>query len=160
FTPGQTQEQIALPSSHAGTYYILLQGIDGAGAGQTFTLTAQAANPLTVSSISTPEGGNDGPVTMTVSGTGFTPHTQLSLVGADGVPHAAQTVLYRNNATLFATFNLAGATAGQYDVVAQDGGQTAKDPGAFTADGFSSPGFVEFYMSAPSLVQMGTQGTV
>jgi hypothetical protein len=97
---------------------------------------------------------------MTVSGTGFTPGTQMFLVGTDGVRHPAKTVFYRNNATLFATFNLAGAPAGQYSVVAQDGDQTATNPGGFTADGFSSPGFVEFFMSAPSTLRKFDYGTV
>ncbi len=132
-----SSQQVILHDAQAGTYYVVLQGEESAN----FTLTAQAlgfgitnVSPNLIPDLGgsfegppfgtellqglfrqptllihgTPQEGN---VTITVAGNGFTPNTTVSLTGNAGpnLPPAtvqAQSVLFQDSHTLFATFTL------------------------------------------------------
>jgi YD repeat-containing protein len=158
FTPGQTQEQVLLGGTQAGSYYILLHGREGAGSGQTFSLVAQGT-PLSVTGVSPVEFGN-GLVSLTINGTDFTRSTTASLLAPDGTPFAAEAVVFKDRDTLFATFDLTGSPTGSFSVRLNDGGQSATDPNAVTVFQNLNENRVLYSMSAPSYVRDGTLGIV
>ncbi len=158
FAVGQMQEQVLVPSPQGGTYYILLHGREGAASGTTFRLMTIDL-PFGVRAVSPDHGGNIGFTTFTVTGTKFTPATQVSLVAPNGTRYPALSVLFKDSDTLFATVDLTGASLGAYDVRVDDQGQTAIDSGAFTVRA-GGGGNVVYNMSAPNYVRNGMLGTV
>ena len=98
---------------------------------------------------------------MTIHGSQFTTHTTVSLVpDGRGQSISATRILYQDSSTLFATFNLQGASAGSYDVRVVDGSQTATESGGFTVAPGGSPGSVTVSMTEPSSIRAGFLGTV
>jgi RHS repeat-associated protein len=158
FNPSVNTQQILLTDTQAGTYYIVLQGEDGAGAGQAFTLTAQELS-VAILGVSPSQGGNAGPTTVTIQGSELTPGTSVSLVDSGGSTLEAESVFFQNSSTLSATVDLTGLSVGRYDVRINDQGQTDTDAGAFTVT-TGGGGDVVYNMSAPDFVRDGTMGTV
>jgi len=151
----QTTQQIVIPDTQAGTYFILLQGDTGSTGGQPFTLSAQTL-PLQVTSASPSQAGNSGTTTLTVQGAEFTAQTSVSLVPhGGGSAIAATQVTFQGSTTLFAQFNLSGQAAGVYDLVVKDGTQTATDPSAFTVTSNAAPGHILYNLSVPSISRPG-----
>ncbi len=131
------QPQLQLPTGQGGAYYIWLHGREGAATSQSFTLRANLET-FEVDSFNESSGSNTGPVTMELTGAGFTAETAVSLHDGSTVLPAATTT-FINADDLSVTFNLANAPAGSYTVQAVDGGQSATAPGTFqiTAQGTS-----------------------
>jgi RHS repeat-associated protein len=154
----QSTQQILLPGTQAGTYYILVHGSYGSSGGKNLTLSVQSL-PLKVVSISPNQGGNDGTVTVAVEGSQFTVGAAVSLVPASGSPLGATSVTFQNSSTLYATFNLTGQPAGTYTIQVAEGTQTATLASGFTI----TPGVrgqVISSITTPSIVRVGQSGTV
>jgi RHS repeat-associated protein len=141
------QPQLVLPSGQGGTYYILLDGRDGAGAGESFTLLASMI-PFEVSSFSTASGNNTGPVSMTITGSGFTDNTTVSLLDGGTTIVAESTTLINAN-QLNVTFDLTGQAAGNYSVKAVDGSQSAVAPGTFQVTAQAASSNLQVYADSP-----------
>src|SRR5262249_29020066 len=77
------QPSLTLPGSQGGTYYILVQGAQGAGTGQSFTLEALAAS-LHVQSFTSGPATTPGLTSLNLNGAGFTPQTTVRLADASG----------------------------------------------------------------------------
>ncbi len=145
----QSTEHLLIPGSQAGTYYLLVQGAPGSGSGQPFTLRAQSLG-LAVTTFGPTQGANVGTVTLTLQGSDFTPQTVVSLdLGGTGSPLAAQSVVVGSGSTLYATFDLTGATLGTYNLLVSSGGPAITAPGSFTVE-TGSPGQVVFSLAVPS----------
>lgn len=125
----QPDQQLFVPVTQGGTYYVLARSRAGAAATSAFTLTA-ALPGLTVENVSTNVGGNTGRVTIKVEGGGFTPSTIVSLVSG-GTSLDATFVDVRSPSLLYATFDLAGRAVGTYDVKVRDGANSNSSSGAF-----------------------------
>ncbi len=63
----QITQQVVIPDTQAGTYYILVQGDTGSTGGKPFTLST-ASLPLQVSGVSPMTAGNAGTTTLTIQG--------------------------------------------------------------------------------------------
>ncbi len=154
-SPTQTTQQVVIPDTQAGDYYVLLTGDAGSGSGEPFTLSATAL-PLQISSVGPSQAGNSGTTTLTIQGAEFTAGTTVSLVPrGGGTAIAASDVMFQSSTTLFAQFNLAGAAAGAYDVDVTSGGQEATDPSAFTVTSSTTPGQITYNLSVPSISRPG-----
>ena len=106
-SPTQTTQQVVIPDTQAGTYYLLVQGDTGSASGQPFTLSAQSL-PLQVTGVSPAQAGNFGTTTLTIQGAEFTSGTTVSLLpDGFGGPMSAIHVTVQDSTTLFAQFNLA-----------------------------------------------------
>ncbi len=139
-SPTQTTQQVVIPDTQAGTYYVLLQGDTGSTGGQPFTLTT-ASLPLQVTGVSPAQAGNSGTTTLTIQGAEFTAGATVSLVPhGGGSSIVASAVTFQGSTTLFAQFDLAGATAGSYDVVVTDNAQKATEPVGVHGDEQRQPG--------------------
>ena len=151
----QTTQQVVIPDTQAGTYYILLQGDTGSTGGKPFTVSAQTL-PLQVTSVGPSQAGNSGTTTLTVQGAEFNAQTSVSLVPhGGGSAIAATQVTFQGSTTLFAQFDLSGKAAGVYDVVVTNGTQTATDPSAFTVTSNAAPGHISYNLSVPSISRPG-----
>lgn len=146
--PNAGNQEILVPALQRGTYYLMLYGNTTAGNAQSITLLAKILN-FEIRSIHDTTGGNTGQVTIQVKGSKLGTVNAVRL-RAGGRVIAASGILINDPATLFATFNLAGAQTGLYDVVAQN---TAGDT-AIYAQGFrivaGNGGGLETYVLAPA----------
>jgi YD repeat-containing protein len=146
----ESTETLLIPGSQAGTYYLLVQGAQGTGSGQPFTLRAQSLG-LAVTTFGPTHGANVGTVTVTLQGSDFTPETAVSLVPAAGGTPVSSSVDVPNGSTLYATFDLSGATLGGYSLLVSNGGPTVTAPGSFTVE-TGVPGQVVFSLAVPSVM--------
>ncbi len=154
-SPTQLTQQVVIPDTKAGTYYVLVQGDTGSGAGAPFTLSA-AVLPLEVTSVGPSQAGDSGVTTLTIQGAEFTGGTTVSLVPhGGGTAITATSVTFQSSTTLFVQFNLAGAAPGSYDVKVTSGAQQATDPSSFTVTSTAVPGNIVYNWSAPSIVRPG-----
>ena len=124
------QPELVLPSGQGGAYYIWLHGREGAGAGQPFTLQSSLMT-FAVSAVTPSSASNQGPVTMDVTGSGFTPQTTVSIQGSSGPAVNAQTVILISANELYATFDLTTFPIGNYTVHVIDGSNSSTAPGSF-----------------------------
>jgi RHS repeat-associated protein len=146
--------QIVLSASQGGQHYVLLHGRDGAGSGQPFTLQAALA-AFEVDAIDVASAVNNGKVTVTVTGTGFTPQTTLMLRGPSG-DLAATSVTFIDSNTVAGTFDLTGLLPGSYTVEADDGTQSATAQTAFqvVADQPPPPIKIDAHVTSPRYVRI------
>ena len=151
------QGQLVIPGTHAGAYYLLVVGREGAAAPQNFTLTPRLAS-FEIRGSSPDHGSNAGQTTITVSGSGFTPATVVSLVSG-GTTRNATAVRLQDSDTLFATFDLTGLAAGSFGLKVVDGTQNATQSAAFAVTS-GNPGNVQYRLSGPEFLRPGSIGTL
>ena len=150
------QAQLVISNPQAGPYYVLVQGREGAAVPEGFSLTPRLAG-FEIRSVSPGLGGNAGLTTITVVGSGFTSASTVSLVSGS-VTRTAATVLYKDDNTLFATFDLSGLNPGVFDVKVNDGPANTTLAGAFTVV-TGSPGQVTYQLDIPANLRVGTVTT-
>jgi RHS repeat-associated protein len=117
YVSGQVDQATKLLEPLDGTYYVGVYGVRLPGGTSSHTLSATLTN-LDVDSVSPTQVGNGGQATFKIGGDAFESDTQVQLVAPDStVIEGAE--WYQDSSTLFATFDLAGASAapGLYDVV-------------------------------------------
>jgi hypothetical protein len=154
-SPAQTIQQVVIPDTQAGTYYILVEGDTGSAGGQPFTFSTRTL-PLAVTGVSPAQAGNGGSTTVTIQGAQFAAGATVSLVPhGGGAAIAGSGITFQGSTALFAQFNLAGAAPGTYDVVVSSGGQHATDSAALTVTGSAAPGHISANLSVPSIVRPG-----
>ncbi|MGV3505397.1 MAG: CARDB domain-containing protein [Adhaeribacter sp.] len=126
-------QEIVLSAVKKGTYYLLVTGATSApGKQQQLRLLASKIN-FEVRAIAAKEGGNTGSVTVKINGAKFEQHMQVALTDATLGTIVAHYVKVISPTALYASFNLAGAGLGLYDVrLTKAGNETAS-----LADGFT-----------------------
>ena len=155
--PATAGAALTLAQPQGGVYYILVQGLQPAGSGQSFTLGANILG-FTIGGVTPNRGSNSGQATITVVGSDFTPQTVIQLHSAGGTVRAASSVQLRTDTTLFATVNLVGLSPGTYDVQATDHNQTLTDPAAFTVVS-GNPGLLHVSLSTAAAIRVNQLGT-
>ncbi|HQU42335.1 MAG TPA: CARDB domain-containing protein, partial [Pirellulales bacterium] len=154
----QPNQTLSVPNAAGGTYYILVHSVSGAAATAGYTLTTSQTSALGVSAISSYSGGNAGNATIEIDGANFTTATTASL-SLGGATINASAVDFVSASQLFATFNLAGATAGSYALKVQQGVQSATAPTPFQVVA-ASPASLNVVLITPQLVRSGRTGTI
>ena len=150
FPVGQTSGQIILGGSQAGPFYILLHGREGATGGKNFDLLVEVLT-FDITSLDNAKGSNLGSTTVTIHGAGFTPTTTARLQG--GVQNlAASQVYFVDSTKLYATFNLSGVPADQYDVTVFNGAAPTSILDAFTVT-TGAAGKLVTRVSAPAIAR-------
>jgi RHS repeat-associated protein len=158
FRPTQQEQQLVLNGTQAGTYYLLVHGRGGSTGGKPFIVTVQLV-PFQILAVSPNSGSNTGQATLTIQGSQLSPNTAVSLVATDGSRRTATKVLFKDNSTLFATFDLTGLTPGAYGVRIDDNGQTATNANAFTVTA-GSQGQVRVSLTSNAVLRPYQQGVV
>src|SRR5262249_43973655 len=123
-----------------------------------FTLTARQLG-FEITSVSPTQAANLGSVTVTIHGSHLTSTTTADLVSA-GSDIPATRVFFQDSYSVFATFNIAGANPGTYDVRVSDGGQSNTAPGAFSIRAGGIPGYIVADLDVPRSTRIGHPGIV
>ncbi|HEX3150378.1 MAG TPA: RHS repeat-associated core domain-containing protein [Gemmataceae bacterium] len=140
-------EQVVLPATQAGTYYLRVHGL----AGGMFNIQADTV-AFSITKLVNTSGGNTGSATLTVHGVGFTPNTTVTLTPTGGgTARAATKVLYVDSDTVYATFDLKGLATGGYDVTATDGTHSATSVGGYTVTN-ATAGKLSYQIIQPATV--------
>ncbi len=129
-----TNQELMIPDAAAGTYYLMVLSRNHVNQLQTVDLGVHVRN-FEIRKVETNKGGNTGNVTVKISGSKFDVTTTMHLRNDAGITIDASSIVYVDQATVFATFSLAGTTAGTYDVVAKnDEGTEVLLPKGFTIE--------------------------
>ena len=153
FSPDQ---EIVVPGTRGGTYYLLVYGNSVPEGPAGFTLAADLLH-FSIRHVTPDHGSNAGQVTLTLEGAKFAPDDVVSLVAPDASQRAASQVWWVDSGTLWATFDLSDLIPGAYDVRLDDHGLTALAANAFTVNS-GAPGEVHMNLVTPSEVRPGWQG--
>jgi len=158
YTSLAANQQITVPATQAGTYYILAYGSSVPTAPESYSITA-AVVPFAVESAA-PGTVGTGTDTIEIDGSKFDNNTTFQLLGPDGTVLSDQSVYLQDSSTAFVTFNLTGMPTGTYTVQAAAGnGTTAQLMGALTVVP-ATPASVQVYLSYPNEVLPGSEGVV
>ncbi|TLY30395.1 MAG: T9SS type A sorting domain-containing protein [Ignavibacteria bacterium] len=130
--PLRADQDVVVPSTQAGSYYILVLARHTGGApSEGITIRADAL-PFSITNISPPEGGRGGRTTCLIEGAGFRDTTQFYLRDTTGA-RIAGTVLHRVSSTqAYVRFDLSNAAYGAYDIAASNGSAAGSLGRAFT----------------------------
>ncbi|MCB9853075.1 MAG: hypothetical protein H6819_08265 [Phycisphaerales bacterium] len=124
---GQANQQVFIPTSLSGTYYILVRAQADATQVGGHDMTIQAVEiPFDINAVLPASVGNGESVTLRIKGSRFAADDSVTLIGAnDVVLHPIETRLV-DGRNLRARFDLSSAELGQYIVRVTDGeGQNA-----------------------------------
>jgi hypothetical protein len=120
-TPFQAHQQILVPSTKAGAYYILVYADSLPGSNEAYTLTASLV-PFSVLSIDQTSVGNTGNVTIGLRGSKLDSATAITLTGPNNTVLNAKSVYVIDGTNFYATFNANAAPTGAYSLTAKDSG--------------------------------------
>jgi RHS repeat-associated protein len=101
---------------NAGIYYIRIFPKSGQTNYNLSVTATPIQAPLQITSVTPDSGSNQGQVTLTIKGNNFTNDAQVSLTDPSNIIRNATSVIYKDDKTLTATFDLAGLSGGAYDV--------------------------------------------
>lgn len=110
-------QEVLVPLTEAGTYYILAYGADVGGV-TSYSITAKVI-PFSVLGATPGQVGNTGNATLEIRGARFDRDTTFQLIGPGNVMVDAVAVHVTDSSTAFATFALEGRSAGSYGLQAK-----------------------------------------
>ena len=152
-------QQIVIPTTLAGTYYVQVFAADtGVEPNSDFSINADIIE-FSVLDIESDIGSNRGQTTLVLSGAQFTPQTVATLESPSGQQLPALQTWWVNESTLWATFDLIGTDIGLYDVQIQDGARTSQLEDRFeVTDG--AVGELVVNLTVPANLRPGRGGIV
>ena len=157
--PFEPDQEITVPTTLAGDYYILVRGDYVPDAPAAYAITAELLQFL-IRSITPNYGGNTGKVTVSITGASFDSgiSVKLSREGFSDIP--AIEVRFINSALIWARFDLTDTAEGRWDVVVtrQDSTETSL-PGAFRIEPGREPE-IETTLYGPDSIRSGRSGTL
>jgi len=134
--PFKAGQEIMVPSTKAGQYYVLVvardlpQGVSS----ENITLTTQPMS-FSVSGITPAAGGAGGRVTCTLNGAGFRDTTKAFLKTSTGALIEGKVVEFVNTMQMKVRWDLKDVALGAYDVVVKNAdGSTVQNPKGFTVE--------------------------
>jgi RHS repeat-associated protein len=157
FSALAANQQITVPATQAGTYYILAYASSVTLSPESYSITA-ALVPFAIQTVS-PGTVGAGTATVEIDGSKFDNNTTFQLLG-NGTVVNDQTVFLQDSSTAFVTFNLAGTPLGTYDVQATHADGTTTKLSQSLAVVAATPANVGIYLSTPDEVLPGSQSVV
>jgi RHS repeat-associated protein len=131
FADGEVTKKIDIPivndtiiEADENLQLTLTNPTGGASIGQqnTATLTiVDKSSPVITGLPQGSIGSNKGQATIVIAGQHFSPSDQISIIATDGTSKTAVKTYWVSDTETWATFDLQGLTAGQYDVKVQNG---------------------------------------
>jgi RHS repeat-associated protein len=152
----QPDQDLVIPTTRAGEYYLLVVGESGAAAGADFTINASVA-AMGLVEVRPREAANASPVTLRITGTRFAANATARLISGSGAEITATEIDSPDGSTIFATFDLTGLSAGIYDLAVESGGVTDVIENEFTVIEGES-GKLELRVSVPPGLRIGWDG--
>jgi hypothetical protein len=140
--PDQPDQELRIPSTYGGNYYLGIYANYLPGSSTEYTLSAELAD-LDIGKVSPNHVGNAEQVTIKIEGDNFDVDAQVQLISADGNIIEGQE-FFEDSTAIFATFDLlaAGASPGTYDVVVTNPGPNSTvKMDALTIEAGGAPGF-------------------
>jgi len=157
--PFAASQQITIPTTQAGAYYILAYGDDVPSAPEGYSIEA-AVIPFSIQAV-TPGQAGAGPVTLQISGAQFDFATSFQLRNAQGTVIDATRTLLQDSATAYATFDLTGRPQESYDVWAvQSNGTQTELAAALSVAAPTPSNQVQIGLIVPQAVLVGRPGSV
>jgi RHS repeat-associated protein len=130
--PSSPDQQITIPATQAGWYYIMVLGDSVSGISENVSIEASLLQ-FSLNSITPDSGGNAGNVTVQLQGGQFNAQTTAKLMGPGGTVITGTPWSIQSSAQMYVTFNLQGAPTGLYDVqLTQPGNSPVVLGSAFT----------------------------
>ena len=120
--PYEADQEVVVPTTEAGDYYILVRGEYVASGLAPFTILAEIV-PFEITSVSPLRVGDNGQVTITLRGGKFQSGATVQLRSGDTILTAAK-VMVLNSAVSKARFLINNVPHGRYDVVLENPGGT------------------------------------
>jgi RHS repeat-associated protein len=154
--PLEPDHEITAPSAQAGWYYILVRGGDIPNSPSNYTIKARLL-AFEILGVTPGYGSNAGEVTVTIRGSKFSSNGVVSLIAPDHSRRIASRIWWKDNSTLFATFDLTGLVPDVYDVRIDDNGQTAMAEHIFQVTN-GIPGKLTVQLATASALRPGQQG--
>jgi subtilase family serine protease len=150
FSPGQ---QLIVPGTQAGAYYVLAQSRNQTAASQDISILAEGL-PFMITGITPDYGGKDGEVTCTVSGAGFRDSTNFFLQFSPDslVPFVPIEIV--NSTKIVARILLQGVPLGKYDIIAQNGPDKDTLYNAFEVQ-FNTGNKIDYTVIKPDQIRRG-----
>lgn len=108
-------QDVIVPLTKAGTYYVMARGQSVPTAGESYTIEAKTID-FGITSIGQSVGDRGGKITLEIEGAKFDPWLQAMLDDGAGHTIRASDIWYEDSTSVFATFDLADATLGTYDL--------------------------------------------
>jgi hypothetical protein len=156
--PFLANQQITIPTTQAGAYYILVYGDDVPSAPENYSIQA-AIVPFSIRAV-TPGQAGAGPVTLQISGAQFDFGTTFQLRAGGAVINATR-ILRQDSATAFATFDLTGRPLGSYDVWAvQSDGTSTQLAAGLSVVAATPQNAVRVSLVVPTAVLVGRPGGI
>ncbi len=118
-SPFEADQQAVIPTTQAGTYYVMVHSATGSGT-RPYSIRAEVL-PFSLQSVDDTTIGDAGEVTLQVDGAKFDADTVFHLVNAAGATLTAERVQLENSSRAFVTFDARGAALGSYALVAVAG---------------------------------------
>ncbi len=132
----QPDQELVVPATQAGIYYVLVQTQFGQASASPYTITAGLLG-FAIRTTSPSLAGNAGYVTLALEGSEFSPLIQVSLVAQDATELPAIETYFADALRLYSTFDLRGRPVGLYDLrvtkLSREGtptGESAELPGS------------------------------
>ena len=149
--PFLPDQEIVVPLTRGGTYYVLAFGGSVSGS-PGYTITAEVL-AFSVRAVEPERVGNAGPVTLMIEGAQYTQDTVFQLIGPAGVVIDASGLFMTESSAAFATFDLTGQPVGLYDVRAIDaGGAVETLENALTVESGTGP-LIAARLTGPSTIR-------
>ncbi len=138
----------------AGTYYVLVTA--PLLTGGSIAATLQVGNdPYRLSATPARRAGNAGRATIKIRGTGLEPNSEVVLVAPGGALVQPYYASWRSPTTMFATFDLAGATLGAYGLrVTRTSDAAARTRTGVVAVSAGTGSNLAIAITGPSVVRM------
>lgn len=155
--PTSPSQSVIIPTTQAGSYYVLIRGAFIPGGSEMVTLLAESI-PFGLRSADPAVAGNAGPVTFLLGGAQLTANTQFRLADAGGQTHVATRMRLLNSAEALVTFDLTGAAPGLVRFQAIRGVDTGELTGAAQIL-VGHAGELAVDLEAPSSLRPGQLGT-
>ncbi|MCL1475465.1 CARDB domain-containing protein [Argonema antarcticum] len=108
-------QQVVVPLTQAGTYYILARGQDVPTLTHDYSIEVETID-FGIRAIGQTVGDNSGTITVEISGAKFTSELTAVLENEAGEKVEATNIWYEDSTSVFATFDLTAATTGTYDL--------------------------------------------
>ncbi len=155
--PFQANQEVMVPSTQAGSYYINVLSKDGSGATQGVTLIATAL-PFSITTITPDHGGRGGNVTCQILGAGFRKEMRIFLVKDTTFVSEGEVLDISSSFEATVRWALADVDLGKYSlVIANDSITTAILHGAYTVEKMIVPD-LEAFISGPDEIRQGVEG--
>ena len=113
--PLSPNQQIVIPATQKGWYYIMVRGENEPGGPLGYALEADIV-PFAITSVSQNHIGDNGQVTITLTGAQFQPGASVELVSGTNT-YSAQTTFFNDATSVAARFLFTNAVHGIYDLV-------------------------------------------